>query len=193
MAAPKQTYELEAVNLMLSSIGERPVNSLDTSQRLDVIRAMATLNETNLLVQSRGWWFNNETGYVISPDANGVYTIDEEFIRVDLTKDYVRNFVMRGKVLYNRDTFTTTGHTEDLALDFVRLLTFDDLPQTVRLYVARRAGVIFQTRSVGSPTLFEFTERDAQEAWGSMLNEELDHVDTNITHSPEMLEVVWNR
>jgi hypothetical protein len=193
MVAPTQTYELEAVNLMLNSIGERPVNNLDSSQRLDVIRAMATLNETNLLVQSRGWWFNEETEYMITPDANGVYTLEQDFIKVDPSSDYIRNFVMRGKVLYDTDTKTTTGHTDDLAVDFIRLLPFDDLPQTARLYIARRAGVIFQTRSVGSPTLFEFTERDAQEAWGLLVQEEIENVDTNITYSPEFLEVVWNR
>jgi hypothetical protein len=190
---PDQTSELGAVNMMLSSIGERPVNTLATSQRLDVIRAISTLNEVNVLVQSRGWWFNEENNVPLTPNADGEYDIDPNSIRVDASDPTVANFVKRGNRLYNKLTFSYAGNTDTLQIDYVALLPFDDLPQTARMYIARRAGVVFQTRSVGSPTLFEFTERDAQEAWGALLVEELDYIDTNLTYAPGIRDAVYNR
>ena len=193
MAPPELTTEQTAINLMLASIGERPVNNIGASQRLDVIRAVATLNEVSLLVQGRGWWFNEETEVVHSVNAEGEYVLDPHAVKVDASDKSITKFVKRGTKLYNTVTRTTTGHTDDLELDYVLLLTFDDMPESAKLYIARRAGVIFQTRSVGSPTLFEFTERDAQEAWGALQMEELEHVDTNLTFAPGIVDAVWNR
>jgi hypothetical protein len=193
MAYPVQTSELSAVNMMLASIGERPVNSLETSQRLDVIRAVQTLNELNVLVQTRGWWFNEEHDVALPVNGDGEYELEANIVKVDTSDTSVNNFVVRGSTLYNTDTHTTTGHTDDLMVDYISLLPFDDLPETARMYIARRAGVVYQTRSVGSPTLFEFTERDAQEAWGALINEEVENVDTNLTFAPGIRDAVYNR
>jgi hypothetical protein len=200
MAYPIQTTELSAVNTMLSSIGERPVNSLTAPQRLDVIRAVQTLNEVNVLVQTRGWWFNEEKNVTLSPNAAGEYEIEANAIKVDPTLKWVDHFVVRGNKLYNTKTHSFTNvddigtlHTDDIKIDYIALQDFNDIPETARMYIARRAGVIYQTRSVGSPTLFEFTERDAQESWGSLLMEEVEHVDTNLTLAPGIFDAVWNR
>jgi hypothetical protein len=193
MSNPIQTNELEAINMMLASIGERPVNNLDTSQRLDVIRAKATLNEINVLVQTRGWWFNEETEYVLSVDSDGEYNLPADAVKIDPSTRSIDYFTQRGSRLYNTKTKTYSGHTEDLKVNFVRLLPFDNLPESAKMYIARRAGVVYQTRSVGSPTLFEFTERDAQEAWGGLLIEELENVDTNLTFAPGIIDAVYRR
>jgi hypothetical protein len=193
MANPTQTTELGAVNMMLASIGERPVNNLSDSQRFDVARAVSTLNEINVIVQTRGWWYNEEKEVVLTPNDEEEYIIDPNSIKVDPSDTSIRNFVKRGSRLYNKDTHTFTGNTDTLKVDLICLLPFEDLPETARMYIARRAGVVFQTRSVGSPTLFEFTERDAQEAWGSLLQEELDNVDTNLTYAPGIMDVVYRR
>jgi hypothetical protein len=190
---PEQTTEQTAITMMLSSIGEKPVNNIAASQRLDVMRAVATLNEINVLVQTRGWWFNEEVDVPHTPNAAGEYVLDPNIVKVDVSEKHVRNFKKRGLKLYNTTTRTTTGHTADLNLDYILLLPFDDLPESAKLYIARRAGVIFQTRSVGSPILFEFTEQQAQEAWGLLQTEELEHVDTNLTFAPGIRDAVYNR
>jgi hypothetical protein len=193
MSTPIQTTELTAVNMMLSSIGERPVTNLDETQRVDVLRAVSTLNEINVLVQSRGWWFNEEANVEVTPNGAGEYILEESAIKVDLSSPSVDNYVKRGNKLYNKDTRLFTGNTDTIKIDFVSLLEFDDCPETFKTYVARRAGVVYQTRSVGSPTLYEFTERDAQEAWGTLQMEELENVDTNLTFAPGIRDAVYNR
>ena len=52
------TTELQAVNQMLSVIGEAPVNSITGTVTTDVSVAKNILDETSMSVQSMGWNFN---------------------------------------------------------------------------------------------------------------------------------------
>ena len=54
------TTELQAVNTMLSAIGEAPVNSISGTNNVDVSVAKNILDETSLSIQSEGWNFNTE-------------------------------------------------------------------------------------------------------------------------------------
>ena len=56
------TTELQAVNTMLSTIGEAPVNSITGTTTVDVSVAKNILDETSMSVQSQGWNFN--TNYI---------------------------------------------------------------------------------------------------------------------------------
>jgi hypothetical protein len=190
---PEQTTELSAVNLMLASLGERPVSSLESRQRLDVQRAVTTLNEVNVLWQTRSWWFNQETEVPLTPNASGEYVIDGSCVKVDASDKTIMNFVKRGARLWDTDTQTFTGHTEILYVDWTRLIPFDDCPETFKMWVARRAGTIFQQRSVGSPTLFEFTNRAADEAYAILQQEETDQEDINLTLAPGIIDCVYRR
>ena len=51
------TTELQAVNQMLSVIGEAPVNSITGTVTTDVSVAKNILDETSMSVQSMGWNF----------------------------------------------------------------------------------------------------------------------------------------
>ena len=66
-----KTTELEAVNIMLSAIGEAPVSSLENTQLEDVAVAQNILNETIVDVQSTGYNFNTEYNFKINPDIDG--------------------------------------------------------------------------------------------------------------------------
>ena len=52
------TTELQAVNTMLSTIGEAPVNSITGTTTVDVSVAKNILDETSMSIQSQGWNFN---------------------------------------------------------------------------------------------------------------------------------------
>jgi hypothetical protein len=192
-ATPLQTTELTAVNLMLSSLGERPVSNLANAQRLDVQRAIATLNEVNVLVQTRGWWFNAETKVVLTPNADGEYIVAADVTKIDAYLTYITQYVQRGRRLFNTDTQLFTGNEGDLLVNQTRLLPFDDCPETFKMYVARRAGTIYQQRSLGSPTLFEFTNRAADEAFAVLQQEETDQEDINLTFAPGIFDAVYRR
>ena len=48
------TTELQAVNIMLSTIGEAPVNSITGTTTVDVSTAKNILDETSMSIQSLG-------------------------------------------------------------------------------------------------------------------------------------------
>jgi hypothetical protein len=61
------TTKLEAVNIMISVIGESPVNTLSgTSVPVTVTQAVHALDETSKAIQSEGWHFNTEYDYPLS-------------------------------------------------------------------------------------------------------------------------------
>ena len=58
MTVTTRTTELEAVNTILSTIGEAPINSLTGTLPVDATTAKNILSEINREVQSAGWKWN---------------------------------------------------------------------------------------------------------------------------------------
>ena len=57
------TSKLEAINVMLTAIGESPVNTITSSTTTDVSIAIQILDNVSREVQSVGWHFNTDTNY----------------------------------------------------------------------------------------------------------------------------------
>ena len=62
------TTKLDAVNIMISVIGESPVNTLGGTSAVPVtvVQAESVLNETSKAIQSEGWHYNTEYDYPLS-------------------------------------------------------------------------------------------------------------------------------
>ena len=69
MTVTTRTTELEAVNTILSTIGEAHINTLTGSLPVDGTTAKNVLSEINREVQSAGWHFN--THYKVDLSRNG--------------------------------------------------------------------------------------------------------------------------
>ena len=153
------TDELSAVNIMLSVIGEAPINSLSAIPGvIDAVTARQVLNEIAVTVQTEGWGFNSETNWIFLPDVTGTINIPSNILQVDPV-DQSNKVQVRGTRLYNLTGHTYT-FTAGIELNCVLLFEFDDLPQSARYYIAIRAARAFQTRVIGSETLRGFTDRD---------------------------------
>lgn len=67
------TTLLESVNIVLANLGESPVNSLSGGALpQQVSLALNTIEEVSSDIQSKGWWFNQQTGSSYDIDANVV-------------------------------------------------------------------------------------------------------------------------
>jgi hypothetical protein len=163
------TTELEAVNSMLMTIGESPVNSLAVSQVSDVSIAIATLREVTRNFQVEGWEFNTEV-MTLSPDVDGYINIPANALKIDST-DISLVYVRRGDKLYDKanNTFVFTSPVE---LEFVWFLTFEDMPEPARQYITIKASRRFQNRVMGSDAVYYFTKEDEQEAKNTFLEYE---------------------
>jgi hypothetical protein len=159
------TTELEAINTILSVIGESPISSLsDISSVADAVVAQSTLSEVNRQVQTKGWHFNTEHDYVLAPSVSGEIIVPSNFIRVDTSGDDREvDVTQRGTRLYDRTKHTYT-FTKSLKCDVVVLLPFEEMPQAARHYVTIKAARVFQSRTVGSEALYQFTAMDERDA-----------------------------
>ena len=157
------TSKLDAVNTMLSSIGEAPVSSL-SSGLIEAEIAESILNTIDREVQSMGWHFNTDLNKSFAQDTLGQIILPANILRADATlKANAPNLVQRGLKMYDRVNHTFVIST-DAALDVVLQLLFDDLPEVAKRYIVLRSTRVFQDRVVGSNTLHDFQEKDEQQA-----------------------------
>lgn len=174
------TTELEAINTMLSTIGESPVNAVEDTGNVDVVIARQILQSVSREVQARGWHFNTEINYTITPDSDGYLVLPNTVLKVDTVyPDSSKDVVVRGSRLYDREKHTYV-FTDAVKVDMTILLTFDELPEVARNYVTIRASRIFQERVVGSDTLHAFNSQDEARAMVSLMEYEADTADLNI-------------
>jgi len=160
------TSELEAINTILSVIGESPISSLsEISSVADAITAQSILSETARQVQTKGWHFNTEKDFELSPETySKEIIVPTNALRVDpMGADSGVDAVQRGGRLYDRKNHTYQFNTS-IKCDLVILLPFEQLPQAARHYVTIKAARIFQSRTVGSDALYEFTALDEKDA-----------------------------
>lgn len=176
------TTTLGAVNSMLSTIGEAPVNGLN-SGLVDAETAETILNEVSRSVQSDGWNFNSEPNFTVAANTSGDVVLPDEVIRADLATTKYRSsdaeYIQRGNKMYDK-----LNHTYNigkaLKLNVVVLLDYELLPEVARRYVSVKAARIFQERIVGSDTLSAMNRNDEQEALFALKEHEGDNGDYNI-------------
>jgi len=136
--------KLDAVNLMLESINEFPVDSLDTGGTSMAALAERTLDRENQAIQANGWSVNTEYGVTLS-ESGGEISLSEDVLLVEAADD--EDFVVRDQKLYNKvdNSFTwPTGTTIEVVQ--VRLLDYEKLTVKLRELIAYSAAWKFQRR-----------------------------------------------
>jgi len=184
-----QTTKLDAVNTMLSAIGEAPVNSL-SSGLVEAEIAETILNTVDREVQSMGWHFNTEYKKSFAQDTNGEVPPGADILRADAHLDAnSKNLVQRGLRMYDRKNHTFAINSS-VFLDVVVQLDFEDLPEVAKRYVTLKATRIFQDRVVGSNTLHDFQERDEMMALMELREFDQASDDNNIFDNYDVFKVI---
>jgi hypothetical protein len=187
------TTELDAVNTMLTTIGESPVSSLEVSGLTDVAIAKSVLREISRVVQSKGWHFNSEKDYPLSPTVDGYLIPPSNTIRIDTTKYHLdRDVIMRGSKMYDKDTRTYV-FTDTLEFDLIVFLDFEELPEAARHYITIRASRVFQRRVLGSEAVEAFTQDEEAHALAAMMEAEGDTGDANMLNGSYSVAYILER
>jgi hypothetical protein len=186
--------ELEAVNAMLSAIGEQPVTTLATAQP-DVAMALNTLRNHARQVQSEGWRFNTEFGFQLSPDDTldwedndgvtttlNIFLIPANLAKFSLTataEQATLDVIIRPSRVYevtaapalvfydrslNRDGFDSTIF-DYLYINPVWYYDFPHLPQEARQLIFVRSARQFVQEKLGSDALASFKTLDERIAY----------------------------
>ena len=170
------TTKLQAVNTLLSIIGEAPLNSLTPPLTGDSALAERVLDEVSTEVQGEGWSWNTMVYKEIPLDGNGHSTLGSNTlaIRFNPLSYPSQRFVLRGIKLFDRVAnsydlrgslgVALTGGTSDLIAEIVEELAWDDIPETGKRYITIRAGRVFANRAVTSQSIESYTADDEENA-----------------------------
>jgi hypothetical protein len=164
---PFPTYavstELDAVNQILSSVGQAPVTTLDL-QNPEVAIVLNTVREVNKQVQAEGWIFNTEREYTLTPDSvtkeilypTNALAVDTDVTGANASLDTVR----RNGKLYDR-MHHTFEFAKEVKANIVWLFDFTDVPTAIQQYIIARAAKMCATKMVGDREIYQLlTEQE---------------------------------
>ena len=161
------TQELPAINQILSSCGQAPVTTLDTTNP-DVAIAYDTLLQISKEVQSEGWTFNKEYHYEFTPDDNDEIVIPNNILQIKLTEN-ANNMeyegIRRSGKLYDRQhhTYKWTDISSPIECDVVWLFDWVDLPIPIQDFITARTAAIVSQRIIGDQVQYQMLQQ--QEAF----------------------------
>ena len=175
--------ELEAVNLLLSAIGEAAVSSLETATTVEVTQAKNLLSNVNRAAQQKGWHFNTEWDVVLTRDADDRIPLSESILSVYQPGQLMTIRGRSGSMFaYDLDnnTFTWTKNLNNAVT--ITLLDFIDTPNTFRQYVTTRAARIFQEEIVGQVSAETVNRQEEAEAYADLLDDDAERSGLNVAY-----------
>lgn len=176
------TTELEAVNVLIQSMGEEPFASIYPSPSPDVDKAIGALNEANRSLQARGWNWNREYAYPLTVSPDGTVSLPGNTLRcmaAYLSPIFPagpigqppQQFVARGSFLYDQVNHTTQFTVAPLA-DLILLLPWDFLPESARRVITYTAVELYQSRDQQSQPALSVNAKTLKAAWITLEQEE---------------------
>ena len=167
--------ELDALNILLGTIGSSPLTSLSNPQNADALSAQNKLDSARKEIQAENWYFNSEENFPLVPEATtGFIVIPSNITAIDSMGRFGEKVdgVIRGNKLYDRENHTYKFDTTIYA-NVLECLDFDELPETAKLYVVARAARQFQEEMLGDTSLRTWTREDEAMARGRLIDEDL--------------------
>ena len=195
MTITTRTTELEAVNTILSTIGEAPLSTLTGSLPVDGTTAKNILNEISREVQSAGWHFNTQYKVDLTRDTNNKVPVGTDVVRVQLNNKYDKSsydVVQRGTYLFNLAKNSETFDQDFTENTLIYLLQFEDLPEQARRYITIRSARVFHDRTLGANTLHKFSSEDEARSLSVMKQAETATGDNTIFDS-DLQKYIVNR
>lgn len=202
--------ELEAVNSMLSAIGEAPVPALTGTGLTDVTMAVNILREVTRDVLSEGWRFNTE--YSVDLEPSGTVVLDGETLNVFTPPSGMLHYddatatraLRRSKVyqeggedvlvFYDRDGNREGWEEAKLTLDkIISFVDFAWIPQVARSLLVQVATNKFVKHALGSDTIAAFSEADIAIARRRLVRAEGERRRRNLFNTPSVSAVLGGR
>lgn len=147
-----------AVNLMLSSINEAPIDDIATTDFYLAQEALSFINTALLDMLAIGWTFNRRV-VTITPNSSGEIVMPSNLLRIESSDFYEGNTTVIGGKLFNISANTSVINRA-VKFQLLIALSYDDLPYLAQRYVSIKAARPFQMEKVGSVEKDEILRRD---------------------------------
>jgi len=174
--------ELDAVNSVLANIGQSPVNSL-TDNSVDIGLATRHLGNSSRELQLRGWSFNTDNKYSLTPDSSTekiAITSTMLSVEIDRVAYPALDVVIRGDFLYNRYDNSFEFGTGAIEATIKWLLPWDELPPHAQNYIVVTAGIRMADDTEAGKASHQFGQEDQLHAWNAFKSQEIDSNDANL-------------
>lgn len=180
--------ELEAVNTLLSVIGEAPIDSLSDitiNEITDSALARRTLHEVDRDVQAEGWSWNTDAHVPLTKDLQGQFVIQPNALAAVFspTRYPDAQYVARGSRVYDksRRSFVHEDVTGPLVVDqLVVRLDWEELPHLAQQYIVIRAARIYSDRFINSNIIYTYTSQDEEYARAMLIRDEERQMNNNM-------------
>jgi hypothetical protein len=188
------TTELQAVNTMLSMLGESPVSSITGTVGTDIAVAKQILDETSLSIQAQGWYFNREYEITATRDTDDKVPLESNCVAVEASEpyQYMYHYTIRNGYLYDLENHTDV-FTADPLIDKVLIQQFEHLPEYARRYITAKAARRFVARYLGSAEVVKIAAMDEQEAHVGFEQADSRAMDANVLKQDYNLNYITNR
>jgi hypothetical protein len=168
--------KLEALNILLTSVGVLPVSSYQSTHP-DAVAGRAVIERFNSQIQERGWWFNREYELTLKPQAGtGVIILPKNTLKVEALNIHGstdrNDLVQRGNQLYNMKE-QTFAIGRDVVVDIVVLQDFEICPIPIQTYIARSAAYEYATMFQGDQHKLDRLQQFAFTARSEAMADEL--------------------
>lgn len=184
--------ELSAVNDILASIGEPPVNTLEGDANADVANARRILNKINRQIQSKGWTFNIEEGVTLQADVfSGLIPYGSDYLSV-LSPSGTTTYTNRGGYLYDR-SMNTDQFPNGVQVNLIRLRDFEEMPECFRYWIVTKAARQFNSRFFGAPEVDGTLQEEEAEAQRDCFEFELDYGRYNMMDGDSFVSGIMGR
>ena len=182
--------ELEAVNLMLATIGESPVSSLATTGDLNIAIATQFLYDTSREVQTVGYHFNTEEEYPLALNIDFEIPVPSNNLSLDVSPiDSAFDIVTRGSRLYDRKNHTYF-FKQPIRVDITFFLPWNELPQPARQLIAIQAARRFQRRVQGDDAIEKLTAIEESMAKAQLEDYEATAGDYNLASNDAVFNIL---
>lgn len=178
---------LEAINTLLSVIGEAPVSNLaeiESNTISDAALASRTLQEVDRDVQAEGWQFNTDTEVALEKDNLNQFPLPGNVLRASFSPARYSDsqFVVRGRRVYDRATqsYTIDGVQNIVVAKMVTQLDWDDLPHAAQQYIVIRAARIYSDRFINSNVIYSYTSQDEAYHRSQLIRAEEESLSNNL-------------
>lgn len=203
MATIVPTSELEAVNAIIDTIGEPEVLDLDVAGSYDVTRARTLLTRELRSLLKVGWWFNTELR-TLTPDINTKMPVPLNVLYIEPSHYSAfglrgnsefgpDRYTLRGSFMYDRFDATFTGFDSDMEVKVYVSLEWEELPESAREVIYKRAATSFIRKSLGELNLTQAEAMDERDAFADLQREEHKQVRTTLLDNPRIVRGMHRR
>lgn len=174
---------LDAVNRILVSAQMPTVTTLSSPDRL-VAKAITILDDTVLRELERGWDFNTDYNYELTPTASEfiIPTTPWSVLALDIRREnsYGKDIVVRDGKLWDRTNHTDTFTESTIKADITWDIDFDNCPLVFQEYAVACACVRFAGEVSVDPQIVQQLRVNEARAWQALKQRDTQQSETTV-------------